>query len=168
MGNTCCLPYFDEDVVGAYEYQCAGQCPPWMFLLFPFLFICGRPGLHWRAGGCDGMKFVDPRWAKSTPLRKRFEKELFNNKMAECLDEAPKACTCLCGGCKTVTRMEPHLNENWCRDINDRFLCKEGYKCRAHHWITYGSKGERQEHMALVIKKISTEERNLFASNSRS
>jgi hypothetical protein len=47
--------------------------------------------------------------------------------------------------------MSPHLNSTWCKDVNSKLLNQAGYSCHAHHWITYGGKGERQEHMCIAV-----------------
>ena len=63
---------------------------------------------------------------------------------------------CPGGGFKNVELMAPHLNEpdGWCMMVNKNLLYAAGYRCFAKHWITHGSKGERQEHMVIAIEKF--------------
>lgn len=109
----------------------------------------------WSTSSCDGMSFQDPAWAKGTQLRNSFEDYLHGEEMIECLDNAPKQCTLCCGGCPNVTTQSPTLNRNWCPKINEKLLHPAGYHCRAHHWIMYGSKGERYEHMVIAVDKTN-------------
>ena len=142
MGNSLCRPNLGENCVGAYAYNGCADCP-----LMNQLFCCGTP--RWSTNHCVGKSFSDPKWAPGTQLRNGFDDLLNGPEMASALEEAPRACW----GYKTVTNMAPHLNQGWCRETNEKVLGPQGYECRAHHWVTYGSKGERQEHMVIAVSK---------------
>ena len=112
----------------------------------------------WSNSGCDAVKLKDPSWASGTSLRRSFEAALAGVDMKECINEAPRSWQSLdpCGtGCKNVQNMSPHLNATWCKETNEKMLHPAGFSCKAHHWITYGGKGERQEHMVIAINKYS-------------
>ena len=139
MGCKCCKPYLGDDVVGAYEYNVCNCCCPSAKL--------------WTAGGCDGQEFDDPEWAPTKTLRRDFERELESESMHRVLEEAPRGCACCFGGCMTVDNLAPALNEHWCPAINEKLLHPRGYTCDAYFWITYGDKGQRQEHMVIRVRR---------------
>ena len=150
MGNCCRNPSLSQNSVGAYGYNGAARVTLCNFLC---CFQCKL----WSTGTFDGMHFKDPAWAKGTQLRNSFEEYLKGEEMIECLDNAPKRCTMCCGGLPNVTTQAPTLNRSWCPKINEKLLHPAGYQCRAHYWVTYGGKGERYEHMVIVVDKMSNQ-----------
>ncbi|GMH66785.1 hypothetical protein TrLO_g12749 [Triparma laevis f. longispina] len=153
MGN-CCRPHLGDDCIGAYEYNACADCTFWNAV-----FCCNRP--MWSTRGCDSKSLDDPAWASGTSLRRSFEAALMGVDMKECLNEAPRSCTGCCGGCKNVANLSPALNDKWCKDVNEKMLNPQGFSCKAYHWITHGSKGERQEHMVIAINKYTPGEKPL-------
>ena len=103
---------------------------------------------------CDGKDFKDPAWGKGTTLRRSFEDFINGPELRDELNNAPHVCQGFCGGCQDVSSQAPHLNSTWCPMVNERLLKPAGFRCEAYFWITYGSKGERQEHMVIMVKKL--------------
>ena len=147
MGINWCRPDLRDNCVGAYAYNQCADAPT-----CNAIFCCCAA--RWSVNHCDAKTFTDPKWAEGTQLRNGFNDLINGPEMAAALEEAPRSCKSFCGGCKNVQNMSPHLNNGWCKETNEKVLRPQGYECRAHHWVTYGSKGERQEHMVLAILKI--------------
>jgi len=107
----------------------------------------------WTCPGCDGKEFEDPSWDTSTMLRRGFDDFINGPELEEVMMDAPKACQWFCGGCRDVTQQAPAINDKWCPMVNEKLLHPAGYRCEAYFWITYGGKGERHEHMVIMVKK---------------
>lgn len=143
MGLNLCRPDLGDNCVGAYGYNKCADVPA-----CNAIFCLGAR--TWSVNYCEAKKFTDPKWAEGTSLRNGFDELLAGPEMAAALEEAPR----MCGVCKSVHNMSPHLNDGWCKETNEKVLNPQGYECKAHHWVTYGQNGKRKEHMVLAILKI--------------
>ena len=163
----------DDNCVGAYKYN-----PCWFFgAPLNTIFCCGRPAWndgsrkfpipHYQGGNflrmsCSWPVFDDgvplkvkdyPEWAKGTSLRNDFEQAIRGERMKEVLLAADRDPS----GAMFVPKLAPHLNKNFCPEINESLLKQHGFRCEAMFWHSYLMGQSQQhpgEHFALAIFKI--------------
>lgn len=98
-----------------------------------------------------------PAWAKGTSLRNDFEQAIRGERMKEVLLAADRD---RAGG-MVLPKLAPHLNKNFCPEINESLLVQHGFRCEAKYWHTWGhgqggNANGPSEHFALAIFKIDS------------
>ncbi|GMH98878.1 hypothetical protein TrVE_jg7266 [Triparma verrucosa] len=152
----------DKTFVGAYRYNPCWFCGE--SGIINRILCCGRPVWSDDAGGCmvlnDGVPFKTeeyPEWEKGTTLRNDFEKAILGNKMKEVMLESERDCI---GGLR-VDKLAPHLNKEFCQEVNSTLLGQHGFRCEAKYWQEFNgwfgqnakAGQEPSEHFALAIYK---------------
>ncbi|GMH69761.1 hypothetical protein TL16_g05236 [Triparma laevis f. inornata] len=144
----------DKTFVGAYRYNPCWFCGERGIL--NRIFCCGRP--VWDDGDGFALIFNDgvpfkteeyPEWEKGTTLRNDFEKAMLGNKMKEALLESERDCV---GGVR-ADKLAPHLNKEFCQEVNSTLLGQHGFRCEVKYWREWLGKDEPSEHIALAIYK---------------
>ena len=54
----------------------------------------------------------------------------------------------------------------WCTKVNQELLNPAGYNCKAHSWITYNEKGQKGEHMQMMIQSTTLMPGQISQSNT--
>ena len=163
MGNNNARFAMFGDVQGAYAfnnfaYLCGQGSPCNCFCGCKPMWFEGGTGC---CAGCDdGQKFIpgSADWgSRDCALRAQFEQELLGPEMQRALAEAPKVCECCMGGCPNMGQQAAHLNDGWCKRVNEQLLNPRGYSCHAHHWVTVSHSDDggdsSTDHMALIVVK---------------
>lgn len=115
----------DKTCVGAYRYNPCWFCGEGGVL--NTIFCCGR--LVWDEGAGFALVLNDgiplktkeyPAWEKGTSLRNDFEQAILGEKMREVLLEAERHSV----GAMRIDKLAPHLNKNFCPEINENLLVR--------------------------------------------
>ena len=148
MGAAFVQPQF-PNVVGGFGYNTCFD-----LTVCNAICCCGLPRWYVSCCGCvcDARVFTDAAWSPGTVLRSEFEKRLRSQELRDILRSSPNAlqqCCCFAG----LASSAGEVDRLWCPKVNQELLHPAGYSCKAHSWITYNEKGQKQEHMQMMIQR---------------
>lgn len=160
MGAAFVQPQF-PNVVGGFGYNtcydktvCNAIC------------CCGLSRWYGKCclGSCtgDARMFTDPAWLPGTVLRSEFEQRLRSQELLDVIRSSPTSCC----GFEGLASPAGEIDRVWCTKVNQELLHPAGYSCKAHSWITYNEKGQKQEHMQMVIQRNALMPGQISQSNT--